>query len=103
MKTNQQDQHVELIGQILGRCLGREAKRQQGDGRGHCFGPYKEGPALKYRLPFSQCRVELELLPVANNPAASCQLKRVLLADEIQTPEPQKVKGNNYFFLTLPE
>lgn len=87
MKTSQEDQHVELIRQILGRHWGGEAKRQLGDGTGHCFGPCREGPAPKYGLQFPQSRVELELLSAASNPAASCQLKHVLLVDEIQIPE----------------
>lgn len=34
-----------------------------------------------------QSRVELELLPAASSPAASCQLKHLFLVDEIQIPE----------------
>lgn len=108
MKTSQQDQRVELIGQVLGgRCSG-EAKRQLGDGTGHCFGPCREGPAPKYGLQFSQTWVELELLPAASKPSASCQLKHVLLADEIQIPELYETLSHRQsqatiLFLTLPE
>lgn len=87
MKTSQQDQDVELVGQILGGRWGGEAKRQLSDGTGHCFDPCREGPAPKQGLQFPQSRVELEILPAASNPAASHQLKHVLLADEIQNPE----------------
>lgn len=87
MKTSQQDQDVELIEQILGGCWGGESRRHLGERTDHCFGPCREGPAPKQGLQFPQSRVELEILSAASNPAASHQLKHVLLVDEIQIPE----------------